>query len=94
MAVPAETLARFLRTAPPAVAARTLAALPRTVAAGLQEDLSLAVSSTPRQIAEARRAAFAALRGALRARGLAAPVQTGGGPDIGIGKDKGRVVAL
>jgi hypothetical protein len=52
------------------------------------------VSSTPRQIAEARRAAFAALRGALRARGLAAPVQTGGGPDIGIGKDKGRVVAL
>jgi hypothetical protein len=65
------------------------------VAAGLQEDLSLAVNSTPRQIAEARRAAFAALRGALRARGLQAPVQTtGGGPDIGIGKDKGRVVAL
>jgi flagellar motor switch protein FliG len=94
MAMPAEILARFLRTAPPAVAARTLAALPRTVAAGLQEDLSLAVSSTPRQIAEARRAAFAALRGALRARGLAAPVQTSSGPDIGIGKDKGRVVAL
>jgi flagellar motor switch protein FliG len=94
MAVPAEILVRFLRDAPAAVATRTLAALPRTVAAGLEEDLSLAVTATPRQTAEARRAAFAALRSALRARGLQAPAQAGSGPDIGIGKDKGRVVAL
>lgn len=92
MAIPAETLVRFLRDAPSAIASRALAALPRTVAAGLQEDLSLAVTESPRQTAEARRAAFAALRGALRARGLSAPA--GRDPDIGIGKDKGKVVAL
>jgi hypothetical protein len=94
MSVPAETLARFLRDAPAAVAARTLAALPRTVAAALEEDLSLAVAPTPRQTAEARRAAFAALRHALRLRGLPGPAQTGSRNDIEIGQDKGKVVAL
>jgi hypothetical protein len=94
IAVPTEVLARFLRDAPSAVTTRTLATLPRTVAAGLEEDLSLVVTPTPRQTAEARRAAFAALRSALRARGLEAPPRTGSGQDIGIGKDKGKVVAL
>ena len=37
--VPSEILARFLRTASATVASRTLATLPRTVAAALEEDL-------------------------------------------------------
>ncbi len=97
MAVPTETLARFLRAAPPAVGARTMSALPATVAAALQEDLSLALTASPRETAEARRALFAALRAALRARGLRAP-QTAdiprGPQDTKDTKDKGKVVAL
>jgi flagellar motor switch protein FliG len=89
MSVPSETLARFLRVAPPGVAARAMAALPPTVAATLQEDLSLAVSPTPAEAAEARRALFAALRAALRARGLQVPR-----PAMESAKDKGKVVAL
>jgi hypothetical protein len=95
--IPTEVLARFLRAAAPEIASRTLAVLPRTVAAALSEDLSLAVSSTPREIADARRAAFGALRQALRVRGLGAPqgagvAESSSGKDTG--KDKGRVVAL
>ena len=71
--VPTEILARFLRTASATVASRTMATLPRTVAAALEEDLSLVVAPTPRETAEARRALFAALRQTLRARGLQAP---------------------
>jgi flagellar motor switch protein FliG len=89
MAVPSETLARFLRGAPSSVAGRTLSVLPPTVAASLQEDLSLAVSPTPAEAADARRALFGALRAALRARGLQAPR-----PAVESAKDKGKVVAL
>jgi flagellar motor switch protein FliG len=91
IAVPSELLARYLRDVPEAVATRTLGALPRSVAQGLEEDLSLAIATTPQQIADARRAVFAALRKALRDRGLTAPdtqfldkTQT----------DTGKVVAL
>ena len=42
--VPTEILARFLRTASATVATRTMATLPRTVAAALEEDLSLVVA--------------------------------------------------
>ena len=89
--VPTEILARFLRTASATVASRTLSTLPRTVAAALEEDLSLVVAPTPRESAEARRALYAALRQTLRARGLQAPevesAKTGT-------KDKGKMVAL
>jgi len=91
MAVPTEVLARYLREAPEVVATRALAALPRTVAAAIQEDLSLEVAPTPRESAEARRAMFAALRKALRDRGLTAPT-------LGLASDnqgtKSKVVAL
>ncbi len=93
--VPGETLARYLRTAPPAVAARTLSALPPTVAAALQEDLSLAMAASPRETTEARRAVFASLRAALRARGLRAPVADGHDSNDTTKKSKeGKVVAL
>ncbi|HSY40477.1 MAG TPA: hypothetical protein VLA79_13145 [Polyangia bacterium] len=85
--VPTEILARFLRTASATVASRTLSTLPRTVAAALEEDLSLVVTPTPREAAEARRALFAALRQTLRARGLQAPQAESG-------KSKGKMVAL
>lgn len=91
MAVPTEVLARYLREAPEAVATRALAALPRTVAAAIQEDLSLEVAPTPRESAEARRAMFAALRKALRDRGLSAPTLGLAGDGEG---SKNRVVAL
>ena len=89
MAVPTEVLGRFLRDASEAVATRALATLPRTVAASLQEDLSLEVAPTPQQLADARRAMFSALRKALRDRGLAAPSL-----NISSGSDKGKMVAL
>ena len=89
MAVPTEVLARFLRDVSEAVATRALAAMPRTVAASIQEDLSLEVAATPQQIGDARRAMFSALRKALRDRGLAAPSLT-----ISSGSDKGKMVAL
>ena len=89
MAVPTEVLARFLRDVPESIATRALSALPRTVAASIQEDLSLDVAPTPQQISEARRAMFAALRKALRDRGLAAPSLS-----IASGSDKGKVVAI
>jgi len=89
MAVPTEVLARFLRDVPESIATRTLAVLPRTVGASIQEDLSLDVAPTPQQLADARRAMFASLRKALRDRGLAAPNLTLAG-----GSDKGKVVAL
>jgi hypothetical protein len=89
MAVPTEVLGRFLRDVPEGVGTRAMAALPRTVAASLQEDLSLDVAPTPQQISEARRAMFAALRKALRDRGLSAPNLA-----IANGTDKGKVVAL
>src|SRR5262245_48031806 len=89
MAVPTEVLGRFLRDVPEAVGSRAMAALPRTVAASLQEDLSLDVAPTPQQVTDARRAMFAALRKALRDRGLAAPNLALAG-----GNDKGKVVAL
>ncbi len=73
MAVPADLLARFLRHAPAAVSRRALAALPRTVAAALEEELSLEVAPTPAQMVEARRTAYAALRKVLRERGLTSP---------------------
>jgi flagellar motor switch protein FliG len=92
--VPTEVLARFLRVAAPEIGTRVLSVLPRTVAAALAEDLSLAVSSTPREVADARRAAFAALRQALRARGLGAPQSATGASESSSGKDKGKVVAL
>jgi flagellar motor switch protein FliG len=92
--LPTEVLARFLRAANQEIGTRVLAVLPRTVAAALAEDLSLAVSSTPREIAEARRAAFSALRQALRARGLGAPQGEAGSSETASGKDKGKVVAL
>jgi flagellar motor switch protein FliG len=89
MAVPTEVLGRFLRDVPESIGSRALAALPRTVAASLQEDLSLDVAPTPQQIGDARRAMFAALRKALRDRGLAAPNLA-----LASGPDKGKVVAL
>jgi hypothetical protein len=89
MAVPTEVLGRFLRDVPESIGSRALAALPRTVAASLQEDLSLDVAPTPQQISDARRTMFAALRKALRDRGLAAPNLALAG-----GSDKGKVVAL
>jgi flagellar motor switch protein FliG len=93
--VPTEILARFLRTTSSAVASRTMATLPRTVAAALAEDLSLVVTPTPRETAEARRALFAALRQALRVRGLQAPrSESGGGNETANVRDKGKVVAL
>jgi len=88
MAVPTEVLARFLRDAPESIGSRALAALPRTVAAAIQEDLSLDVAPTPQQIVDARRMMFASLRKALRDRGLAAPNLA-----IAGASDKGRVVA-
>lgn len=95
--LPGETLARYVRAAPPAVAERIMGALPPTVAAALQEDLSLALTASPRETAEARRAVFAALRGALRARGLRAPQPAGATSQVQASKDtndKGKVVAL
>ncbi len=95
--VPTEILARFLRTASATVASRTMATLPRTVAAALEEDLSLVVAPTPRETAEARRALYAALRQTLRARGLQAPQAEGGnksGTGSATSKDKGKMVAL
>ena len=89
MAVPTEVLGRFLRDVPETIAGRALSALPRTVAASIQEDLSLDVAPTPQQISEARRLMFAALRKALRDRGLAAPSLS-----ISSGSDKGKVVAI
>jgi flagellar motor switch protein FliG len=90
--VSTETLGRFLRTTSEMVGTRVMSTLPPTVAAALAEDLSLSVTPTPRQTAEARRALFAALRQALRARGLQAPRAEG--QDTPTGKDKGKVVAL
>jgi flagellar motor switch protein FliG len=92
--LPTEVLARYLRGATPEIGTRILAVLPRSVAAALAEDLSLAVSSTPRENAEARRAAFSALRQALRARGLGAPQGGASSSETSSGKDKGKVVAL
>jgi flagellar motor switch protein FliG len=95
--VPTEILARFLRTASATVASRTISTLPRTVAAALEEDLSLVVAPTPRETAEARRALFAALRQTLRGRGLQAPQVEGGnksGNGSATAKDKGKMVAL
>jgi flagellar motor switch protein FliG len=89
MGVPTDVLARFLRDAPEAVASRALSALPRTVAAAIQEDLSLEVAPTPQQLVDARRMMFASLRKALRDRGLAAP-----NLELGPGSDKGKMVAL
>jgi flagellar motor switch protein FliG len=89
MAVPTEVLGRFLRDVPETIAGRALSALPRTVAASIQEDLSLDVAATPQQISDARRTMFAALRKALRDRGLAAPSLS-----IQSGSDKGKVVAI
>ena len=60
-----------------------------TVAASIQEDLSLEVAPTPQQIVDARRMMFASLRKALRDRGLAAPSLA-----IAGGSNKGKVVAL
>ncbi|HVV51150.1 MAG TPA: hypothetical protein VHO06_15890 [Polyangia bacterium] len=91
--VPTETLGRFLRAAPEGVGTRTMSVLPPTVAAALAEDLSLAVAPTPRETAEARRAVFAALRQALRSRGLQAP-RAELGKESSTGTDKGKVVAL
>ena len=89
MAVPTDVLARFLRDVPEIVGSRMLAALPRTVAAAIQEDLSLDVAPTPQQMVDARRMMFASLRKALRDRGLASPTLA-----IAGGSDKGKVVAL
>jgi flagellar motor switch protein FliG len=101
MAVPADLLARFLRHAPAAVARRALAALPRTVAAALEEELSLEVAPTPSQIIEARRTAYAALRKVLRERGLASPGAVGGSDgevrpsrEARQSSEKGKVVAI
>jgi hypothetical protein len=96
--LPTEVLSRFLRATSQAVGTRIMAVLPRTVAAALAEDLSLSVTPTPREAAEARRTAFGGLRQALRARGLGAPqsadVEQGSGRETGSSKDKGKVVAL
>jgi flagellar motor switch protein FliG len=89
MAVPTEVLGRFLRDVPETVGTRALAVLPRSVAASLQEDLSLDMAPTPQQISDARRTMFAALRKALRDRGMSAPSLA-----IASGSDKGKVVAL
>jgi hypothetical protein len=89
MSVPTDVLSRFLRDVPESIAARALGALPRTVAAAIQEDLSLEVAPTPQQIVDARRTMFAALRKALRDRGLAAPNLA-----IAGASDKGKVVAI
>jgi flagellar motor switch protein FliG len=89
MSVPTEVLARFLRDIPESIASRAMSALPRSVAASIQEDLSLDVAPTPQQVVDARRTMFAALRKALRDRGLAAPSLA-----IATGSDKGKVVAL
>jgi hypothetical protein len=89
MAVPTEVLGRFLRDVPEVVVTRALSVLPRTVAASLQEDLSLDVAPTPAQISEARRAMFASLRKALRDRGLSAPNLA-----LASEPDKGKVVAI
>jgi flagellar motor switch protein FliG len=92
--VPTEILARFLRVASPTVVTRAMATLPRTVAAALAEDLSLEMAPTPREAAEARRTLFAALRQALRVRGLQAPRIEGSGKENANARDKGKVVAL
>ncbi|HTB58435.1 MAG TPA: FliG C-terminal domain-containing protein [Polyangia bacterium] len=93
--VPTEVLARFLRNASETVATRTISTLPRTVAAALEEDLSLVVASTPRETAEARRALFASLRQTLRARGLQAPqMESAKTGTTTATKDKGKMVAL
>ncbi len=89
VAIPSETLARFLRDAPKSIAERVVAAVPRHLAEAIQEDLSLEVAPTPQQAAEARRAAFAALRKALRERGLPSP----SGP-LGAEQGRTKVVAL
>jgi flagellar motor switch protein FliG len=91
LAVATDLLVRFLRVAPDAVVARTLGALPPTVAASVQEELSLDVTVAPQQTVEARRALYASLRKQLRDRGLPAP----GRPlAAGADNDKGKVVAL
>ena len=92
--VPTEVLARFLRVAAPEIGTRVMAVLPPTVGAALAEDLSLVVSSTPREVADARRVAFGALRQALRARGLGAPHSEPSASESSSAKDKGKVVAL
>jgi flagellar motor switch protein FliG len=93
MAVPSDALARFLRDAPEAVARRALAALPRTVAAGIEEELSLEVAPTPQQTTEARRTVYAALRKALRDRGLPSPSAPANKSSVET-KEKGKVVAI
>jgi hypothetical protein len=92
--IPTEVLARYLRVAAPDIGPRVMAVLPPTVGAALAEDLSLAVTSTPREVADARRVAFGALRQALRARGLGAPQSGRGVSESSSAKDKGKVVAL
>jgi flagellar motor switch protein FliG len=87
VAIPTETLARFLRDAPRSITERVVAAVPRHLAEAIQEDLSLEVAPTPQQSADARRAAFASLRRALRDRGLPSP----SGP---LGGERGKVVAI
>jgi flagellar motor switch protein FliG len=89
MAVPTEVLGRFLRDVSEVVGSRMLSVLPRTVAASIQEDLSLDVAPTPQQLSDARRAMFSSLRKALRDRGLSAPNLA-----IASGSDKGKVVAI
>jgi flagellar motor switch protein FliG len=93
MAVPSDALARFLRDAPETVARRALAALPRTVAAGIEEELSLEVAPTPQQTLEARRTVYAALRKALRDRGLTSPGASASKSSVET-KEKGKVVAI
>jgi flagellar motor switch protein FliG len=90
VAIPTETLARFLRDAPATITERVVAAVPRHLAEAIQEDLSLEVAPTPQQMADARRAAFASLRKALRDRGLPSP----SGPRGGGESKQGKVVAL
>jgi flagellar motor switch protein FliG len=92
IAVPTETLVRFLRGTPEEVASRLLAVLPPSVSAAVREELSLEVPPTPAQAADARRALHASLRKALRDRGLAAP----GAAILSTtdNDDKGKVVAI
>ena len=88
---------RCARSRGPAGAGRTAAHGGRR----LEEELSLEVAPTPSQIAQARRAAYAALRKVLRERGLASPGAIGGSDgelrqsrETRQPSEKGKVVAI
>jgi flagellar motor switch protein FliG len=76
--VPSAVLGTYLRGARPETAEPVLAALPAAAAGAVREELSLAIHVTAAEAAEIRRQVHAALRRALRERGLTVAAATAG----------------